>query len=77
MPLDLLINTANIFYVVAYFTTHMLRLRVLTTAAALCLAVYFLSQPVPMWNVVAWNAFFFALNIFQITRLLRARNRTA
>jgi hypothetical protein len=51
----------------------MLRLRILTMTAAICLAVYFYSQPVPMLNVVAWNAFFIALNLVQIFRILLAR----
>ena len=51
--MDILINAANVMYIVAYFTTDMLRLRVLTLFAACCLAVYFATQPEPLWNVVA------------------------
>ncbi|RYG98622.1 MAG: hypothetical protein EON57_12405 [Alphaproteobacteria bacterium] len=69
--MDILINAANLLYVVAYFTTDMLRLRVLTLVAACCLATYFACQPVPLWNVVAWNGFFIGLNLWQLTRLLR------
>lgn len=72
--MDILINAANILYVVAYFTLDMLRLRVLTVTAATCLAIYFYSQPVPMLNVVAWNVFFILLNLVQIARLLCARS---
>lgn len=43
--MDLLINAANVLYVIAYFTTDMLRLRILTLAAASCLAIYFASLP--------------------------------
>ncbi len=68
--MDFLINAANVIYVVAYFTTDMLRLRVLTLFAACCLAVYFATQPEPLWNVVAWNCFFIALNLWQLVRLL-------
>ena len=32
--MEILINMANIMYVVAYFTLDILRLRILTTAAA-------------------------------------------
>lgn len=71
--MDILINAANVLYVVAYFTTDMLRLRVLTLAAACCLAIYFASQPVPLWNVVGWNCFFIGLNLWQLVRLLSAR----
>lgn len=72
--MDVLINLANILYVVAYFTTNIMRLRMLTLVAATCLAVYFYSQPVPLLNVVAWNLAFIALNLIQLVRLLAARH---
>jgi hypothetical protein len=71
--MELLINAANILYVVAYFTTDLLRLRVMTLLAAACLVTYFASQPEPLWNVVAWNLFFLALNLVQLTRLMLMR----
>jgi hypothetical protein len=75
MNMELLVNFANILYVIAYFTMDMLRLRLLTIVAACCLAAYFYSQPEPMLNVVAWNIFFISLNIFQIFRLLKSRSK--
>ena len=75
--MELLINGANLLYVAAYFTTDILRLRVLTTIAAVCLSVYFACQPVPLTNVVAWNLFFAALNVVQLLRILRRRRLTA
>lgn len=72
--MDVLINLANILYVVAYFTTNIVRLRMLTLVAATCLAVYFSSQPVPLLNVVAWNLAFIALNLIQLVRLMAARH---
>lgn len=75
--MDILINAANILYVIAYFTMDMLRLRILTLVAATCLAVYFYWQPVPMLNVVAWNLFFITLNLIQLGRILLARCRAA
>ena len=71
--MELLINAANILYVIAYFTMDMLRLLTLTAAA--CLAVYFYGQPVPMLNVVAWNVFFIGLNIIHIARIVRERHQ--
>lgn len=71
--MDILINGANLLYVAAYFTTNLLRLRLLTMVAAACLCAYFLLQPVPLYNVVAWNLFFLALNTVQVTRLLLKR----
>lgn len=73
--MDILINVANVLYVVAYFTTNMLRLRVLTLVAVLCLAVYFATRPEPLWTVVGWNMFFLALNLWQIARILLADQR--
>lgn len=75
--MELLINLANVLYVVAYFTMDMLRLRLLTVTAAICLAVYFYNQPVPMLNVVAWNLVFILLNLSQIARLALGRVRSA
>lgn len=75
--MDILINAANVLYVIAYFTMDMLRLRLLTVTAACCLAVYFYSQPVPMLNVVAWNVFFIVLNLVQVGRLVLARRQLA
>ena len=71
--MDMLINAANLLYVVAYFTTDMLRLRFLTLTGAACLATYFATRPEPLWTVVAWNLFFLALNLVQLARLLHAR----
>jgi hypothetical protein len=45
--MDILINAANILYVVAYFNMEMLRLRVMTLTAASCLAVYFTTSRRP------------------------------
>lgn len=73
--MDILINAANILYVIAYFTMDMLRLRILTLTAATCLAVFFYCRPEPMLNVVAWNLFFIALNLIQVGRILLARYR--
>jgi predicted signal transduction protein with EAL and GGDEF domain len=70
--MDMLINAANVLYVLAYFTKDMIRLRCLTLIAAGCLIAYFASRPEPLWTVVAWNTFFLCLNLFQLGRLLLA-----
>ena len=72
--MEILINGANLLYVAAYFTTDLLRLRILTMIAAACLAIYFACQPVPLVNVVAWNLFFFALNMIQLMRIVMKRH---
>lgn len=71
--MESLVYAANGMYVAAYFMTDMLRMRMLTVTAATCLATYFYCQPEPMLTVVGWNAFFVALNLFQIARIIRAR----
>jgi hypothetical protein len=71
--MEILVNAANVLYVVAYFTNDLLRLRMLTVTAACCLAAYFYLQPEPLLNVVGWNLFFVALNLFQIARVIHAR----
>ena len=73
--MESLIYAANGMYVVAYFMTDMLRMRILTVAGASCLATYFYCQPVPMLTVVGWNMFFIALNLVQIARVLHGRKK--
>lgn len=68
--MDILIYVANTLYVIAYFTSNMLRLRVLTLVAAACLATYFATRPEPLWTVVGWNIFFLLLNAWALSRLL-------
>ena len=75
--MDILINAANVLYVIAYFTMDMLRLRLLTVTAACCLAVYFYSQPVPMRNVVAWNVFYYVDKRVQVGGVFMKKRRMA
>lgn len=70
--MDQLINLANILYVAAYFTTNLLRLRIMTLIAAASLAGYFATRPEPLWTVVGWNIFFLLLNLWQLSRIVRA-----
>ena len=71
--MEILVYAANGMYVLAYFMTDMLRMRILTVAAAICLTAYFYCQPEPMLTIVGWNVFFIALNLFQIARIVRSR----
>ncbi|MBL6957841.1 MAG: hypothetical protein ISR52_02595 [Rhodospirillales bacterium] len=68
-----MVYIANGLYLLSYVMHDMLRLRLLTVTAACCLAAYFYLQPEPMLTVVYWNLFFVALNVFQITRLVRQK----
>ena len=74
--MDMLINAANILYVFAYFTTNLLRRRLLTVVAAVCLIGYFASRPEPLWTVVGWNVLFLLLNLGQLARILSRRAAT-
>jgi len=68
--MESLVFVANVMYLIGYFMTDILRLRMLTVAAAACLAIYFYNQSVPMLTVVVWNILFIALNLFQIVRVV-------
>jgi hypothetical protein len=72
--MEILIYAANGMYVLAYFMTDILRMRILTIIAAICLTMYFYCQPEPMLTIVGWNVFFIVLNLFQIARIVRSRN---
>ena len=71
--MNILINAANVLFMLGYFTTDMLRLRLLSVVATSCVVVYFYSQPEPMMNVVAWNVVFLVLNLVQLAQMLRLR----
>lgn len=75
--MNVLINAANVLSVLGYFTTDMLRLRLLSIVATSCAVVYFYKQPEPLMNVVAWNLVFLALNFVQLVRMLRSRRPRA
>ncbi len=67
--MELLINLANVLYLLSYFVQDMLRLRLLTVVAATCLSAYFYFLPEPLMVAVYWNLGFIGLNLFRIARL--------
>lgn len=71
--MDVLVYAANILYLTSYMVRDILHLRLLTIVAACLLVTYFYNQAEPMMTVVYWNVFFVALNIFQLSRILRER----
>ena len=71
--MNVLINCANALFVLGYFTTDLLRLRLLSTVATACVVTYFWNQPDPLMSVVGWNLVFLLLNVVQLGLLLRAR----
>ena len=75
--MESLIYIANLLYLTSYLVRDILRLRLLTVVAALCLVAYFYCREEPMMTVVYWNLFFVTLNVVQILRLLLGRFGTA
>lgn len=73
--MDAMIYIANGLNLMSYFVRDILHLRALTIVAVACLAVYFVSRPQPLMEVVYWNLFFLLLNALQIIRLLLLRRR--
>jgi hypothetical protein len=67
----LLVYIANCLYLISYSVRDLLRLRLLTLPAAICLTSYFLIRPEPLLTVVCWNMLFVAINTIQIVRMLR------
>ena len=76
--MDALVSSAaNVLYLLSYSTRDLLRLRILTVAAATILVAYFWTLPEPLVAVIAWNLFFIGLNLFHIARLLLMRRSEA
>ena len=73
--MEILINTANILYLLSCFVRDMLKLRVLTVVAASCLIAYFYFRPEPIMTVVYWNLFFVAQNAYWIVQLVAGRRK--
>ncbi len=71
--LDLLVNAANVFYLISYSVRDIFWLRVLTVIGALILLPYYYLQSTPLWAPIGWNLFFTGINIFWIIRLLLER----
>ena len=71
--MEILVYIANGLYLVSYLVQDIIRVRVLTLAAAGCLVTYFYLLPEPLLLVVCWNLVFVAMNLFQLIRLLARR----
>ncbi|MES0825830.1 Crp/Fnr family transcriptional regulator [Ruegeria sp. SCP11] len=71
--LDLLVNTANVFYLISYSVRDIFWLRVLSVIGAAILLPYYYLQSTPLWAPIGWNLFFTGINIFWIVRLLLER----
>ena len=71
--MDSFVHIANVLFLMSYLVRDILRLRVLTVIALVCLAPYYYFQPEPLYAPIAWNIVFATINIFQIYRLLMER----
>ena len=71
--MEILVYIANLLYLVSYLVQDMIRLRLLTLVAAVCLMTYFYLLPEPLMLVVCWNSVFVALNVIQLIRMLARR----
>lgn len=71
--LDVLVNAANVFYLISYSVRDIFWLRVLSVIGAMILLPYYYLQPTPLWAPIGWNLFFTGINIFWIVRLLLER----
>jgi CRP-like cAMP-binding protein len=68
------IHMANVLYLASYSVRDIFWLRILTVVAALTLLpYYFTCSANPLWEAIAWNALFTAVNLFQIVLLVRER----
>jgi hypothetical protein len=75
--MESLVYVANCLYLVSYLVQDMVRLRLLTLVAAICLMSYFYLLPEPLLLVVCWNLVFVAMNAVQLLRLLVQRRYSA
>jgi hypothetical protein len=67
-----LIHVANVLYLLSYSVRDILKLRALTVVAILMIVPYYLSAG-PLWEAIAWNALFVAINLVQLWRLVLER----
>jgi hypothetical protein len=71
--MELLINGANLIYLISYSVRDILWLRILTVVAAVLLVVYFYQLAQPLYTAIGWNFVFIGLNLFWIIRLVMER----
>ncbi len=69
-----MIHVANVLYLASYLVRDIFWLRILTVVAMLCLFPYYFScSDNPLWEPIAWNGLFLAVNLFQIFLLVKER----
>lgn len=68
------LHLGNILYLVAYSVRDVLWLRILMVAAMFCLLpYYFCCSATPLYEPIAWQSLFIAVNLFQIGLLILER----
>lgn len=71
--LDILVNSANVVYLISYSVRDILRLRILTVIGGGLLLPYFYLQTSTLWVPIGWNVFFILINLYWIAKLLAER----
>ncbi|WP_170428857.1 cyclic nucleotide-binding domain-containing protein [Ruegeria arenilitoris] len=71
--LDVLVNSANIFYLLSYSAKDIFWLRVLSVIGACLLLPYYYLQDSPLWAPIGWNLFFSGINAYWIVRIMLER----
>lgn len=70
---NLFIHAANVILLVGFSVRDILWLRLLAMASSLIVMLFFLQQPVPLWEPIIWSSVFAAINLFQAWRIIRER----
>jgi hypothetical protein len=73
MNASIYLHAANALMIVAYTVRDVLWLRLFAVASSLISLPYFLLQPSPQWEPVAWSAVFATINLVQSWRLILER----
>ena len=68
-----LIHLANVMLLVSFLMKDIMGLRIVSITASLCFIAYFATRGTPLWDVVAWNAVFMVVNVYQIIQLWKER----
>lgn len=73
VSLVVLVNVANVIYLLSYSVRDIFWLRILTVLGISCLMPYYYFQSSPLWTPIGWNTFFLCINLYWIARLLAER----
>ncbi len=73
----ILLNTANVLYILSYGVRDVLWLRVLAVIAMVLLMPFYAMQDPPMYDCMAWQCVFLAINIYWIVKIFQERKPPA